>query len=185
MTQDPTPTPQALAPSPITAEDVRSHLTALAAALKAADERTLSEEQRSLRWALGYALDRGEFTRSWTLGGQTGGSYMSSSSEQQYSAVSGETPPEWDDVVKVLEELAPEFTFLAWQRLMRTAAATGTTKTDRDYYGNWTETRTERLTVDDVCSAIAQNKARLGASLPPVPTFPPPPAQKRSSKQKR
>lgn len=80
----------------------------------------------------GYAL-----RETWATGGQTGGSCWDTDGHPHY-AIEGDREPDTAALDTFLSKVSPDLTFLEYRRLSRENVIIYSTKTENDYYGNYT-----------------------------------------------
>lgn len=73
------------------------------------------------------------FEVRWVTGGATGGNCWGASADQRVHA---EPEEELDSLDKILEDVCPTISFMAYRKLMREVLETGT-ETQSEYYGNY------------------------------------------------
>lgn len=89
---------------------------------------------------------------TWTTGGMSGGSCYGNDNDK-YHAVEGEPEPEFEELDKVLEEVAAGITYLQYKRLVREAVTVGS-YTEREFYGNSTTYAYKRVELRKLYDAL-------------------------------
>jgi hypothetical protein len=89
---------------------------------------------------------RPAFVNAWVSGGTRGCGYWGQAEKESFS---GDSEPEWSDLMKVLDHFAPNISYLKFRLLMASAVGTETDQRS-DYYGNETNYQCRFAFVEDL-----------------------------------
>ena len=117
---------------------------------KIAGRQLLGGYGKKEKWA-----DLEELSVKWHTGGQSGGNCWDSSDDSRYYAERGEPEPEFEDLDDLLLEVAPQFSFLHYKKLMKSLKIIS--NRENDFYGNYDDYVTKSIKVDDIWQFLIDN----------------------------
>lgn len=92
-------------------------------------------------------------TCRWIIGGASGGSCWGDSPEPR----SGDPEPEFEELDKVLESLAPTISFIKYKRLLRDHIFTDE-ESEREYYGNYTVYAVKSIKLENLYNFLVEEQ---------------------------
>lgn len=92
---------------------------------------------------------------SWCSGGMTGGSCWDDGNDVRYYPVDASPEEDFYELDEILEKVCPNITYLQFRNLER--LITQDSRTEDDYYGNYSVYAIKRLKVDDLWNFLVEN----------------------------
>ena len=89
------------------------------------------------------------------IGGAEGGDCYGGESEEWSSNAA---PPDFEDLDNLLFKIAPSISFLQHKKLMRTLDLETSERRSNDYYGNYTDYRIKRVTLQNILDTLVALK---------------------------
>ena len=88
----------------------------------------------------------------WCIGGQSGGSCYDTD-DHVYHPIDPDTEPEFNDIDKILEVLAPDISFIQYKSIVRDVLKQNTKK-QNDYYGNHSNYAVKYILLEELFEAL-------------------------------